>query len=72
MIPIGKTQSVSLTEFDSNSPSKSEVNVRNVDRLIVSLKDNNGNLVDMTTNGGNRKPELWSIEITIAEKMKVI
>ena len=68
MIPIGKTQSFSLTEFDSNNATKSDVNVRSLDRLVLSLKDNNGNLVDMNTNGGVRKPELWSIELTIAEK----
>ena len=68
MIPIGKTQSFSLTEFDSNNPTKSYVNARSLDRLVLSLKDNNGNLVDMNTMGGVRKPELWSIELTITEK----
>ena len=69
MIPIDKTQSLSLTDSDSNLASKSEENVRNIDRLVLSLKDNNGNRVYMNINSGNRKPELWSFEITcVAEK----
>jgi hypothetical protein len=67
-VPIGKTEAFSLSEFDSNNVTKADVNVRNIDRLIISLLDNHGNLVDMNTSGGIRKPEAWWVEITIAEK----
>ena len=67
-IPIGQTTSGSLTEFDSNNPTKSDVNVRNIDKLTISLLDNYGNLVDMATANGTKPPEAFSIEISITEK----
>ena len=67
-IPIGKTTSGSLIDFDSNNLTFSEVNIRNIDKLTVTLLDNFGEPVDMGTEGGTKQAELFNIELSITEK----
>ena len=66
-IPIGKTTAGSLTEFDSNNITRSLVTINNIDRLVISLLDNHGELVDLT-NGTFENPETFTVEISITEK----
>ena len=66
-IPIGKTTSGSLSEFDSNNITRSPVTINNIDRLVVSLLDNYGSPIDLT-NGTLENPENFSIEIAITQK----
>ena len=67
-IPIGQTKAGSLTEFDSNNPTFASVNIKHIDKLVVTLLDNNGNDVDMNTNNGTTAPEAFSVLIAITEK----
>ena len=66
-IPIGRTSTGSLTEFDSNHPTMSLVSINTIDRLVVTLLDNHGNPVDLT-NGKLTDPEDFSIELAITQK----
>ena len=66
-IPIGKTSAGSLTEFDSNNTTKSEVSINNIDRLTVTLLDNFGAPVDLT-GGTLTNPENFTIQLAITQK----
>ena len=67
-IPIGKTQAGSLSEYDANQKNYTDVNVKRIDRLTVTLLDNYARDIDMATSNGTKEPELWSVLISITEK----
>jgi len=49
-------------------PVRCPINVARIDSITFTLVDQNGNDIDMGSNGGTESPELWSIVITISEK----